>query len=207
LPSLACGTKVPENAKFCSSSGQATDSDTATTLVDQDSSFEGETISLRASTPRRLPSAPTPLRNPRATGSPNPLASSDPVGGGRFTPGQILAERYRIVALAGRSGMAEVFCAEDLTVGQIVAMKFLPERLSRDARASSWCCGASDWSPWLSGLSCRTRSVTFPMTTHVSRWYAAGAIAGILTIVAVALFTLYHALAGQPLFSTKALDG
>ena len=27
-----------------------------------------------------------------------------------------------------------------------------------------------------------------------------------VTVVAVALFALYHALAGQPLFSTKALD-
>ena len=44
------------------------------------------------------------------------------------------------------------------------------------------------------------------MTTHLSRWYAGGAIAGILTVVAVALFAVYHALAGQPLFSTKALD-
>src|SRR5207244_2403947 len=81
--------------------------------------------------------APAPLRHPRATGSPNPLTSSDPIGGGRFTPGQILAERYRIVALAGRGGMGEVFRAEDLTLGQIVAMKFLPERLSQDARALS----------------------------------------------------------------------
>ena len=33
--------------------------------------------------------------------------------------------------------MGEVFRAEDLTLGQIVAMKFLPERLSRDAAALS----------------------------------------------------------------------
>jgi hypothetical protein len=44
------------------------------------------------------------------------------------------------------------------------------------------------------------------MTTHLSRWYASGAIAGMVIIVVIALFAMYHALAGQPLFSTKALD-
>jgi hypothetical protein len=56
------------------------------------------------------------------------------------------------------------------------------------------------------GLVVQNTLVTFPMTTHLSRWYAAGAIAGMVTIVAVALFAMYEALAGQPLFSTKALD-
>ena len=132
---LACGNKVPTNAKFCSSCGQAMDSDTGTTLVDDDGSFEGETLSPRASTPRKPPSRTTAFGNASGTGSPNPLTSSEPIGGGRFAPGQILGERYRIVALAGRGGMGEVFRAEDLTLGQMVAMKFLPERLSQDARA------------------------------------------------------------------------
>ena len=113
------------------------DSDTGTTLVDHDGGFDGETIAPVASTPRKSPPTPTPSRNPRSTPTPNPLTSSDAISGGRFTPGQILAERYRIVALAGRGGMGEVFRAEDLTLGQIVAMKFLPERLSRDAAALS----------------------------------------------------------------------
>jgi serine/threonine-protein kinase len=63
------------------------------------------------------------------------LTSSDPIGGGRFTPGQIIAERYRVVGLAGRGGMGEVYRAEDLTLGQVVALKFLPETLSQDAAA------------------------------------------------------------------------
>jgi hypothetical protein len=66
---------------------------------------------------------------------PLPISSSDPIGGGRFVPGQIIAERYRVVALAGRGGMGEVYRAEDLKLSQIVAIKFLPESLSRDAEA------------------------------------------------------------------------
>jgi serine/threonine protein kinase len=114
------------------------DSNTGVTLMDHGGGFEGETIAPPPPTPRKPPSTPTPSRSPRpASPTPNPLTSSDAIGGGRFTPGQILAERYRIVALAGRGGMGEVFRAEDLTLGQIVAMKFLPERLSQDAAALS----------------------------------------------------------------------
>src|SRR5215467_4610294 len=132
-----CGAKVSATAKFCSSCGQAMDSDTGATMMDRGGGFEDETIAP-ASTPRKPPSASTPSRSARsASPTPNPLTSSDAIGGGRFTPGQILAERYRIVALAGCGGMGEVFRAEDLTLGQIVAMKFLPERLSQDAAALS----------------------------------------------------------------------
>lgn len=113
------------------------DSDTGTTLMDHGAGFDGETIAPPSSTPRKPPGTPTPSRSPRSTRVSDPLTSSDAIGGGRFTPGQILAERYRIVALAGRGGMGEVFRAEDLTLGQIVAMKFLPEKLSQDAAALS----------------------------------------------------------------------
>ena len=63
------------------------------------------------------------------------MTTSDPIGGGRFAPGAIVAERYRIVALLGRGGMGEVYRAEDLKLSQVLAIKFLPEALSKDASA------------------------------------------------------------------------
>jgi len=56
------------------------------------------------------------------------------------------------------------------------------------------------------GLVVQNMLVTFPMTTHLSRWYASGAIAGMLAIVAFAFFAVHSALAGQPLFAAKILD-
>src|SRR6266852_4831716 len=130
-----CGAQVSANGKFCSSCGEAVDPETDTTLLGNEASVEGATIAPSAPAPRRIPPQPSSLRTPRTPPSSNPISSSDPIGGGRFTPGQIIAERYRVVALAGRGGMGEVYRAEDLTLGQVVALKFLPETLSQDAAA------------------------------------------------------------------------
>src|SRR5436853_3595164 len=44
----------------------------------------------------------------------------------RFTPGTVLLNRYRVISLLGRGGMGEVYRAEDMKLGQQVALKFVP---------------------------------------------------------------------------------
>src|SRR6202041_546525 len=133
----SCGAQVSSNGRFCSTCGGSLDLNTAATIDSDELSAEQETIAP-PSTPRKPSSAATPARPPRtpsSSGAGPKLTSSDPISGGRFPPGQIIAERYRVVALAGRGGMGEVYRAEDLKLGQLVAIKFLPEALSQDAAA------------------------------------------------------------------------
>jgi serine/threonine-protein kinase len=61
------------------------------------------------------------------------MSNTPPNSPARHVPGEMIAGRYRVVALLGRGGMGEVYRADDLKLGEPVALKFLPERFEADA--------------------------------------------------------------------------
>ncbi|MGD0363711.1 MAG: protein kinase [Bryobacteraceae bacterium] len=107
---MSCASEIPDTSRFCQACGNPVVDNSETAVIPM------------ASTPR-LGGGES-----RAAAVPARVSSSE----GRFAAGVLVTGRYQIIGLLGKGGMGEVYRANDLTLDQPVALKFLPESMARD---------------------------------------------------------------------------
>jgi predicted Ser/Thr protein kinase len=108
---VSCASEIPDTSRFCLACGKPVVDDSETAV---------------------MPAASTPAAGggeSRAASVPARVSASE----GRFAAGVMVTGRYQIIGLLGKGGMGEVYRANDLTLDQPVALKFLPEAMARDA--------------------------------------------------------------------------
>src|SRR5271156_3301561 len=131
----SCARELPDGAAFCPACATPVDFSSTPTVTRVDSPAARAIRAGRDDRSDDEPgAAPSPPRGERGAQR-TPSHASNSGFEHRYVPGTTLADRYRIVSPIGKGGMGEVYRAEDLRLGQAVALKFLPRSLAQTEEA------------------------------------------------------------------------